>query len=166
MDLIKAAKCGDSKRVQALLAADANVHALDDWALRWASRNGHLVVVQTLLRAGASPAALPACLNYLRAVRTRWLLVQREQCASLPTPYFKKCVKVRALWRRRLVAWRQRAVAAAWRPPCSPMPSDNARGDPDAMVAWLRTGGRSFARQSWIDLKELFGVELGPNPFV
>ena len=40
--------------VQALLAAGADLHANDDHALRWAAGNGHLPVVSALLAAGAN----------------------------------------------------------------------------------------------------------------
>ena len=36
-----------------LLKAGADVHAGDDEALRWASRNGHVEMVKVLLKAGA-----------------------------------------------------------------------------------------------------------------
>ena len=50
--------------VQALLNAGADVHAKDDEALLWASMNGHLAVVQALLTAGADVHA-----NYDYALR-------------------------------------------------------------------------------------------------
>ena len=40
--------------LDAALTAGANVHANNDQALRWASENGHLAVVQALLNAGAN----------------------------------------------------------------------------------------------------------------
>ena len=40
--------------VQTLLNAGANVHANNDYALRWASENGHGAVVQELLTAGSN----------------------------------------------------------------------------------------------------------------
>jgi ankyrin repeat protein len=51
--LIDAADRGDTRAVQTLLAAGANVHAQDDRALRWAAHDGHAEIVQTLLAAGA-----------------------------------------------------------------------------------------------------------------
>ena len=53
MELAEAAEDGNLAAVNRLLAAGADVHALDDLALRWASFNGHLAVVQALLAAGA-----------------------------------------------------------------------------------------------------------------
>jgi len=44
--------------VKVLLEAGANVHAEDDGALRWASRDGHLEVVKVLLEAGANIHAI------------------------------------------------------------------------------------------------------------
>ena len=40
--------------IQKLIAARANVHANDDWALRWASGNGYSEVVKVLLSEGAN----------------------------------------------------------------------------------------------------------------
>jgi hypothetical protein len=39
--------------VRLLLDRGANIHALDDWVLRWGARNGHLEVVRLLLDSGA-----------------------------------------------------------------------------------------------------------------
>src|ERR1017187_4171054 len=44
---------GDAATVQTLLAHGADVHALDDWALRWAVNNGHTETVHVLLAADA-----------------------------------------------------------------------------------------------------------------
>jgi len=52
--LIESARVGDIDGVRAALAADADVHADDDFALRWAAGNGHSDVVRTLLAAGAN----------------------------------------------------------------------------------------------------------------
>jgi len=53
-DLIKASKEGNVERVVELLKAGANVHAEDDYALRWASFNGQAKAVKLLLEAGVS----------------------------------------------------------------------------------------------------------------
>ena len=52
--------------LDAALASGADVHAQDDAALRCASRNGHLAVVQTLLTAGANVHAKD---DYAHALR-------------------------------------------------------------------------------------------------
>ena len=46
--LIKAAEHGVVPLVKELLAEGANVHAWDDYALKWASRYGHTEVVTIL----------------------------------------------------------------------------------------------------------------------
>ena len=51
--LIEAAKCGDTKKVEALLASGADVHAGNDDALGWAAFWGHTETVKVLLAAGA-----------------------------------------------------------------------------------------------------------------
>jgi ankyrin repeat protein len=57
--LIEAVYRGDTKTVQTLLvqtllASGADVHAQDDWALRWAAYDGQTETVQTLLASGAN----------------------------------------------------------------------------------------------------------------
>jgi len=47
------AEAGKTEFVKYLLDAGADVHAIDDYALRWASNNGHADVVKLLLDAGA-----------------------------------------------------------------------------------------------------------------
>jgi len=42
------AKYGCVEAVKVLLGAGANVHAINDEALRWASRNGHVEIVNLL----------------------------------------------------------------------------------------------------------------------
>ena len=49
-----ASRDGHLAVVEILLAHGANVHALNDAALREASERGHLAVVQALLAAGAT----------------------------------------------------------------------------------------------------------------
>jgi hypothetical protein len=44
MELINACEAGTVDEVKRLIAAGANVHANDDYALRWASRNGYTEV--------------------------------------------------------------------------------------------------------------------------
>ena len=51
--LIKSAKYGFASGVKSALEKGANVHAMNDEALKWASRNGHVEVVKILLDAGA-----------------------------------------------------------------------------------------------------------------
>ncbi|KKP94624.1 MAG: hypothetical protein US13_C0017G0002 [candidate division TM6 bacterium GW2011_GWE2_36_25] len=53
-DLIEAAKNGDTIEVEELLDRGANVHAQDDFVLRWAARNGHTDTVRLLLDRGAN----------------------------------------------------------------------------------------------------------------
>ncbi len=48
-----ASRYGYEKVVELLLKAGADVHADNDYALRWASENGHEKVVKLLLKAGA-----------------------------------------------------------------------------------------------------------------
>ena len=48
-----AATNGHTEVVELLLAAGADVHALNNYALRWAATNGHTEVVELLLAAGA-----------------------------------------------------------------------------------------------------------------
>ena len=55
--LIDAADHGDTKAVQTLLAAGANVHENDDCALRLAADAGHTETVRVLLAAGADAHA-------------------------------------------------------------------------------------------------------------
>ena len=52
--LIEAVKRNDVKEVKQLLTNGANVHACDDYALRWASYDGHAEMVSLLLNAGAN----------------------------------------------------------------------------------------------------------------
>ena len=52
-DFIKAGTLGDLNRIKALLKQGADVHALNDWALRTAAINGHLDVVEYLAEQGA-----------------------------------------------------------------------------------------------------------------
>ena len=52
--LIDASLAGDAEEVKLLLDAGADVHALDDYALRRASYRGHTEVVKLLLEAGAN----------------------------------------------------------------------------------------------------------------
>ena len=52
--LMKASRNGHVDMVKVLLAADADVHARDDYALREASYYGHIDVVRMLLAAGAN----------------------------------------------------------------------------------------------------------------
>ena len=52
-DLVYCAGYGKLDFVEYLLAAGADVHTYDDYALRWASENGHTEVVKILLAAGA-----------------------------------------------------------------------------------------------------------------
>lgn len=40
--LVVAAENGQTDTVGALLDTGANVHAKEDWALRWAAKNGHV----------------------------------------------------------------------------------------------------------------------------
>jgi len=54
--LIESARMGDIDGVKAALAADANIHADHDEALRWGADHGHAEVVSLLLAAGADPA--------------------------------------------------------------------------------------------------------------
>jgi ankyrin repeat protein len=49
-----ASQNGHDDVVRELLAVGANVHVCDDYALRWASQNGHVNVVRELLAAGAN----------------------------------------------------------------------------------------------------------------
>ena len=56
--LINASENGHTETVKVFLEAGANVHALDDWALRWTSYNGHTETVKVLLEAGADVHAL------------------------------------------------------------------------------------------------------------
>jgi ankyrin repeat protein len=51
--LAECAKAGKLDWVKFLIAAGANVHFINDYALRWASGNGHLEIVKELLKAGA-----------------------------------------------------------------------------------------------------------------
>ncbi|MCD8562886.1 MAG: ankyrin repeat domain-containing protein [Alphaproteobacteria bacterium] len=53
-----AAEHGFSSLVENLLAAKANVHAQDDYALRWAAQNRHLAVMDCLLEVGAKESRL------------------------------------------------------------------------------------------------------------
>lgn len=46
--LIKAAKNGDLNQVKTLVSQGADIHARDDYALRWSAYNGHLEVVEFL----------------------------------------------------------------------------------------------------------------------
>ena len=46
--LINASENGHTETVKVFLEAGANVHALDDWALRWTSYNGHTETVKVL----------------------------------------------------------------------------------------------------------------------
>jgi ankyrin repeat protein len=52
--LTNAATNGDTATVQTLLAAGADVHAENDWALCYTSANGHTETVKTLLANGAN----------------------------------------------------------------------------------------------------------------
>jgi hypothetical protein len=52
--LAECAEYGKLDWVKFLIAAGANVHFANDYALRWASYNGHLEVVKELLKAGAN----------------------------------------------------------------------------------------------------------------
>ncbi len=51
--LIDMAKEGSAQGVSMMLSKSANIHAKDDLALIWASRNGHLEVVKYLIENGA-----------------------------------------------------------------------------------------------------------------
>ncbi len=51
--LVHAAANGDMQTVQTLLAAGADVHAKDDYALHYAAYHGHAETVQVLLASGA-----------------------------------------------------------------------------------------------------------------
>lgn len=51
--MIRAARVGDLNGVKAALAAGADIHAQDDYALQWAASRGHLDVVEYLLAAGS-----------------------------------------------------------------------------------------------------------------
>ncbi len=44
---------GDLREVKRLVKAGADIHVEDDYALRWASNNGHLEVVKYLVGQGA-----------------------------------------------------------------------------------------------------------------
>ncbi len=48
MSLIEAVESGDLAKVKELVEAGADIHALDDCALRWASERGQLEVVKYL----------------------------------------------------------------------------------------------------------------------
>src|SRR6478609_8727979 len=49
-----ASRNGHRETVKILLAAGADVHACDDYALQWASLNGYTEIVKSLLEAGAN----------------------------------------------------------------------------------------------------------------
>ena len=51
--LIDASKTGDLSSVKYLIEMGADVHADDDYALRWAAEYGHLDVVRYLIERGA-----------------------------------------------------------------------------------------------------------------
>ena len=56
-----ASKNGNAEVVSLLLNVGANVHARDDYALRWASEKGHVEVVSLLLDDGANVHANDDC---------------------------------------------------------------------------------------------------------
>ena len=59
--LIKAAEQDNFNKVKYLIEQGADVHANNDHALQWASRNGHLPVVKYLIEQGADVHARDDC---------------------------------------------------------------------------------------------------------
>lgn len=61
--MIAAAEDGMLERMNHLIEQGADIHAYRDGAIRWATRDGHIEVVQELLRRGCNPtiALLHAC---------------------------------------------------------------------------------------------------------
>ena len=68
LNLIKAAKAGNTAAVKAALAAGADIHAANDDALRWASENGHLEVVKILKEHSAPKATNEELLAQLQKI--------------------------------------------------------------------------------------------------
>ena len=52
--LINASECGDLDNVKQLIENGADIHAENDWALRFSADNGHLNVVKYLVENGAN----------------------------------------------------------------------------------------------------------------
>jgi ankyrin repeat protein len=58
MSLVEACTSGDLERVKEFLDRGANIHALNDYPLRWSGYTGHVEVVRLLLDRGADIHAL------------------------------------------------------------------------------------------------------------
>ena len=150
--------------VERLLAAGADVHAQSDVALRRASTNGHLRVVQCLLGAGARPAAIdwatlepPLLISILQ-------MVPRSRFAELPGTVHVPWVRFNLRLRRRLQPLLARARARLDHPPRTTL--GVAAPTREQLIEHLRTAGRRFAREYWSEGLPIFfpGKDFGPVP--
>ena len=192
-----ASKNGHVAVAALLLQAGADVHAEDDQALRWAGSEGRTAAVELLLHAGADVHSdrdyairmasahghVDATARLLAAAadvrRIEWTakldrLAQLRILVGLPRTQFLDLSRARrALWLRvllppitRLRRALHRVRARLDRPPTEP--HGTATPTREALIAHLRTGGKRFARDYWVEGIPIFfpalEVELGPLP--
>ena len=156
---MEASKRGNAQIVERLLVAGANVHARNDRALRRAVSHGHFPVAAVLLRAGANVAHVPwAMLTWPEAGGRTLISVPASSFLGLDDT-------TRARWLRlvhrpggRLRRALERARARLDRPPTEPLGLQHpTRAE---LIEHLKTAGRRFAREYWLEGFPIFFSEL------
>ena len=79
--LILAAEAGNKNEVDSLLDRGADIHAGDDYALRWAAHQGHTAIVTLFLKRGNYP---PKAVTKARALATE---ADRSEVVALIDSY-------------------------------------------------------------------------------
>ena len=193
--LCLACKHGHLHIVERLLAAGVDVNASDGdgyRALCYASRSGQLHIVDYLFRSGADldlERALklslqhghPAVIKRLVVAGANPALIDWGELDASDLPRlmlsFPQCVfgrltpDLQALWLRhhlrpklRLQKILQRARDRLDRPPSTAL--ESSWPTREALIAHLRTAGRRFARDYWVEGASIFfpEIEFGPVP--